>query len=49
MRPDLRKPDQLRPVKMMPGYLKTAEGSVLMEMGNTVVLCAATHGAPPDA
>ena len=42
MRPDLRKPDQMRPVKFTPGYLKTAEGSVLIEMGNTVVLCAAT-------
>ena len=42
MRPDLRGPGQMRPVKMTPGYLKTAEGSVLLEMGNTVVLCAAT-------
>ncbi len=42
MRLDLRKPDQMRPVKFTPGYLKTAEGSVLIEMGNTVVLCAAT-------
>jgi ribonuclease PH len=32
----------MRPVKFTPGYLKTAEGSVLIEMGNTVVLCAAT-------
>ena len=39
---DLRKPQQMRPVKFTPGYLKTAEGSVLIEMGNTVVLCAAT-------
>jgi ribonuclease PH len=42
MRLDLRQPDQMRPVKFTPGYLKTAEGSVLIEMGNTVVLCAAT-------
>ena len=42
MRSDLRQPNQLRPVKFSPGYLKTAEGSVLIEMGNTVVLCAAT-------
>lgn len=42
MRPDLRKPSQLRPLKLTPGYQKTAEGSVLIEMGNTVVLCAAT-------
>ena len=39
---DLRQPGQMRPVKMTPGYLKTAEGSLLIEMGNTVVLCAAT-------
>ena len=41
-RVDLRKSNQMRPVKMTPGYLKTAEGSLLIEMGNTVVLCAAT-------
>jgi ribonuclease PH len=32
----------MRPVKIAPGYLLTAEGSVLMEVGNTRVLCAAT-------
>lgn len=32
----------MRPVKFTPDYLKTADGSVLIEMGNTVVLCAAT-------
>lgn len=42
MRPDRRNPNQMRPVKFTPDYLKTAEGSVLIEMGNTVVLCAAT-------
>jgi ribonuclease PH len=42
MRPDQRKANQLRPLKLTPGYLKTAEGSVLIEMGNTAVLCAAT-------
>ncbi|MFN7923097.1 MAG: ribonuclease PH [Bryobacteraceae bacterium] len=42
MRSDQRQPQQLRPVKMTPGYLLTAEGSVLIEMGNTRVLCAAT-------
>ena len=33
----------------MPGYLKTAEGSALITMGNTRVLCAATieQGVPP--
>jgi ribonuclease PH len=32
----------MRPVKFTPGYLLTAEGSVLIECGNTHVLCAAT-------
>jgi ribonuclease PH len=42
MRPDQRAPDQLRPVRFEAGYLLTAEGSVLIEIGNTRVLCAAT-------
>jgi len=42
MRSDGRKPDQLRPTKITPDYLLTAEGSVLIETGNTRVLCAAT-------
>jgi ribonuclease PH len=42
MRSDGRKPDQLRPTNITPGYLMTAEGSVLVEAGNTRVLCAAT-------
>jgi ribonuclease PH len=32
----------MRPVKFTPGYLLTAEGSVMIEFGNTRVLCAAT-------
>jgi ribonuclease PH len=32
----------MRPVTITPGYLLTAEGSVLIEVGNTRVLCAAT-------
>lgn len=39
---DGREADQLRPVKITPGYAKYAEGSVLIEMGDTRVLCAAT-------
>ena len=39
---DQRAPGDLRPVKVTPGYLLTAEGSVLIEVGNTRVLCAAT-------
>ncbi len=42
MRLDKREPDQLRPVKVTPDYLLTAEGSTLIEIGNTRVLCAAS-------
>jgi ribonuclease PH len=41
-RGDNRQPDQMRPVKITTGYLLTAEGSALIEVGNTRVLCAAT-------
>jgi ribonuclease PH len=41
-RPDNRLPDQLRPATIETGYLKTAEGSALITVGNTRVLCAAT-------
>ena len=42
MRKDGRQNNQLRPTKIAPDYLLTAEGSVLIEVGNTRVLCAAT-------
>jgi len=42
MRPDGRQPDELRPVEIATGYLKTAEGSALITIGNTQVLCAAS-------
>src|SRR5271165_4670758 len=42
MRPDGRKPDELRAVEIATGYLKTAEGSALITIGNTQVLCAAS-------
>lgn len=42
MRIDGRANNQLRPTKILPGYLVTAEGSVLIEIGNTRVLCAAS-------
>jgi ribonuclease PH len=32
----------MRPVEIIPGYLATAEGSALIKVGNTHVLCAAT-------
>lgn len=41
MRSDGRKPKQLRPLTMTPGYIKTADGSVLIEMGETKVICTA--------
>src|SRR5436305_11347386 len=49
MRLDGRRPDEIRPVEITPGYLKTAEGSVLITMGNTHVLCAASveSSVPP--
>ncbi|MEJ5368130.1 MAG: ribonuclease PH [Bryobacteraceae bacterium] len=42
MRPDNRRPDQMRPVRIQTNYLLTAEGSCLIEIGHTRVLCAAT-------
>jgi len=49
MRIDGRAADQLRATKITTGYLMTAEGSVLIEAGNTRVLCAATveESVPP--
>jgi ribonuclease PH len=41
-RSDNRAPDQLRPVNLVPGYITTAEGSVLIEMGNTRIICTAS-------
>lgn len=41
-RVDGRNVDEMRAVKITRGYLKYAEGSVLIEIGNTKVLCAAT-------
>ena len=49
MRHDNRRPDQMRPVHIETGYLLTAEGSALIAVGNTRVLCAASveEGVPP--
>src|SRR5580692_3358242 len=41
-RSDNRTPDQMRPVNILPGYINTAEGSVLIEVGNTRVICTAS-------
>ena len=42
MRPDGRANDQIRAVKLTPGVSKYAEGSCLIEMGDTRVLCTAS-------
>src|SRR5579859_7457894 len=49
MRSDNRQPGEMRPVEIVTGYLKTAEGSALIKVGNTQVLCAATieDSVPP--
>jgi ribonuclease PH len=44
-RPDGRGARDLRPVRYETGYLEWAEGSVLLEVGKTRVLCAASHEA----
>ncbi|MGH2774121.1 MAG: ribonuclease PH [Actinomycetota bacterium] len=41
-RVDGRAPDELRPVSMTPGFMPNAEGSCLIEMGDTKVICTAT-------
>ncbi len=48
MRVDQRKPDQLRPVVITPGYIIYPEGSALIAAGNTRVLCNVTieEGVP---
>ncbi len=48
MRTDQRRNDELRPVKITPGYIDYPEGSVLIEQGRTRVLCAVsvTPGVP---
>ena len=42
MRPSGRKPDELRTVRIQRGFTKHAEGSVLVEFGETRVLCTAS-------
>ena len=42
MRVDGRKRNELRPVRLTPGFVDYPEGSVLIEMGGTRVLCNAT-------
>ncbi|KAA3655465.1 MAG: ribonuclease PH [Rhodocyclaceae bacterium] len=42
MRPSQRQPHQLRPIRITRGFTKHAEGSVLIEFGDTRVLCTAS-------
>jgi ribonuclease PH len=42
MRPSKRNPDQLRPINITRNYTKHAEGSVLIECGETKVICTAS-------
>ena len=42
VRSDGRSPDQLRPLSIEPGFLAFADGSVLISLGRTRVICAAT-------
>ncbi len=48
-RPSNRQPDELRPITITRNYTKHAEGSVLIECGDTRVLCTASVGerVPP--
>jgi ribonuclease PH len=49
MRPSGRRPDEMRPVRFTPNFTRHAEGSVLVEFGDTRVLCTASVDAkvPP--
>ncbi len=42
MRNDKRQPGEMRPVEIVTNFLSTAEGSVLIKVGHTQVLCAAS-------
>lgn len=40
-RPDNRQSDEMRPVRFTPGFTKNPDGSVLVQAGDTMVLCTA--------
>lgn len=42
LRPSGRRPDELRPIRLTRGFTRHAEGSVLVEFGETRVLCTAS-------
>lgn len=48
-RPDGRRPNQLRKIRVTKNYMKNAEGSCLIEFGATKVICTASveEGVPP--
>ncbi len=48
-RPDGRRPGEIRPVAITPGFIRHAEGSALIEMGHTKVVCTASveDSVPP--
>jgi ribonuclease PH len=49
MRADGRALDQLRPVEILPGFVETADGSALISVGRTRVICTASvdEAVPP--
>jgi ribonuclease PH len=49
MRVDGRAPDQMRQIRVTPGFISQAEGSVLIEIGRTRVICTASveESVPP--
>ncbi len=49
VRPDQRTATELRPVEIIPHYIKSAEGSTLIRLGETQVICTASveEGVPP--
>jgi ribonuclease PH len=42
VRPSGRRADELRPIRLTRGFTRHAEGSVLVEFGETRVLCTAS-------
>lgn len=49
MRPDGRRNDELRSIKIVKNFIKTAEGSALIEMGDTRIICTASIEAKVPA
>ncbi|MGA2611068.1 MAG: hypothetical protein ABSH01_26785, partial [Terriglobia bacterium] len=49
VRPDRRPATHLRPVEIVPQFINSAEGSALIRLGETQVICTASveDGVPP--